>query len=63
MKKINFEVVKICAVGCNKNFITIKYDDVEYTFYTINRGLYDKLKNAGVPTSQSITCNFKKKRK
>lgn len=54
MKKIVLEVVKVCAVGCDKNFITFVYDGKKYTIFTKNRGLYDKLKNDGVPTSQSL---------
>lgn len=54
MKKINFDVVKICAVGCYKTFITINYKGHEVTFYTGCRGLYDELKKDGVPTSQSL---------
>lgn len=54
MKKIFLEVVKICAVGCDKAFITILYDGKEVTFMTKNRGLYDKLKSDGAITSQSL---------
>ena len=54
MSNLKCEVVKICAVGCNKNFITIKVNDKEFTFYTSNRGFYDYLKSLGVPTSQSL---------
>lgn len=55
MSKVKCEVVKICAVGSYKSFITVRFLGIgEFTFYTPNRDLYCKLKKLGVPTSQAL---------
>lgn len=47
---VKIEVVKICAVGCDKSFATFRVGNKDFTCF-INRGMYYRLKDMGVVTS------------
>lgn len=59
--KIEFDVTKVLAVGCEKRFMFIKYLGYDNKYHdkcvVINNVIYQDLKNKGVPTCQSLRKN------